>query len=131
MRRWSILLAVAMVPIFLAAVRGQQDLPKNSRYEFRKDHDPDGIGKFYMGREIAQVMGHLGAGWLERPEREKEEQPSKLLPPLKIKPGDVGRRHRRRQRLLHLPPGRRWSARRARSTPSTSSRRCSTSSGRA
>ena len=23
----------------------------------------DGTGKFYMGREIAQVMGHLGAGW--------------------------------------------------------------------
>jgi len=26
----------------------------------------DGIGKFYMGREISKVMGHLGAGWLER-----------------------------------------------------------------
>ena len=27
----------------------------------------DGIGKFYMGREISKVMGHLGASWLERP----------------------------------------------------------------
>ena len=27
-----------------------------------------------MGREIAQVMGHLGAGWLEREEREREER---------------------------------------------------------
>jgi precorrin-6B methylase 2 len=59
------------------------------RYETRKDHDPDGIGKFYMGREIAQVMGHLGAGWLERPEREKEEQPAKLLEALALKSGDV------------------------------------------
>ncbi len=59
------------------------------RYETRKDHDPDGTGKFYMGREIAQVMSHLGAPWLERPEREQEEHCSKLLPPLKIKPGDV------------------------------------------
>ena len=42
-----------------------------------------------MGREIALVMSHLGANWLERPEREKEEHTSKLLPPLKIKPGDV------------------------------------------
>ena len=25
-------------------------------YEILKNHDPDGIGKFYMGREIAQVM---------------------------------------------------------------------------
>jgi precorrin-6B methylase 2 len=63
--------------------------PAPPRYEFRKVHDPDGIGKFYMGREIAQVMGHLGAGWLERPEREKEEQPAKLLKALKLKPGDV------------------------------------------
>ena len=59
------------------------------RYETRKDHDPDGIGKFYMGREIAQVMGHQGIGWLERPEREKEEAPSKLIDLLKLKEGMV------------------------------------------
>jgi SAM-dependent methyltransferase len=63
--------------------------PEAPRYEYRKDHDPDGIGKFYMGREIAQVMGHLGAGWLERPEREKEEEPKLLLAALKVKPGDM------------------------------------------
>lgn len=57
-------------------------------YEYRQVHDPDGIGKFYMGREIAQVMGHLGAGWLERPEREMEEQPAKLLQTLRLKEGD-------------------------------------------
>jgi ubiquinone/menaquinone biosynthesis C-methylase UbiE len=62
---------------------------KPARYENRKDHDPDGIGKFYMGREIAQVMGHQGADWLERPEREEEERPSKLLEVLKIKPGSA------------------------------------------
>src|SRR5205085_5643820 len=62
---------------------------KKPLYEFREDHDPHGTGKFYMGREIALVMSHQGAGWLERPEREKEEHTSKLLPPLKIKPGDV------------------------------------------
>src|SRR3954453_9880205 len=59
------------------------------RYETRREHDPNGIGKFYMNREIAEVMGHLAAGWLERPEREKEEQPTKLMQALKIKPGDV------------------------------------------
>ena len=59
------------------------------RYEYRKEHDPDGIGKFYMGREIAQVMGHLAAEWLDRPEREREEQPTKLLEALKIQPGEV------------------------------------------
>src|SRR5207245_6931321 len=59
------------------------------RYETRKEHDPNGTGKFYMGREIALVMGHEAAGWLERPEREKEEEPNKLLDALKLKPGDV------------------------------------------
>ena len=39
----------------------------------------DGIGKAFMGREIAQVMGHLGAGWLERPEREQEERTDLLV----------------------------------------------------
>ena len=40
---------------------------------------PDGIGRVYMGREIAQVMGHAGADWLERPSREAEERTDKLV----------------------------------------------------
>ncbi len=59
------------------------------RYEERADHDRDGIGVFYQGREIAQVMGFQAAGWLERPEREKEEEPAKLLAALDLKPGMV------------------------------------------
>jgi SAM-dependent methyltransferase len=39
----------------------------------------DGIGKYFMGREISQVMGHLGAGWLERDTREQEERTDLLL----------------------------------------------------
>ena len=39
----------------------------------------DGIGKIYMGREISHVMGHLGAGWLERPEREARERTDLLI----------------------------------------------------
>ncbi|GAB3889745.1 hypothetical protein GCM10028825_25120 [Spirosoma agri] len=42
-----------------------------------------------MGREIAQVMGHLGASWLERPEREREERTDLLLKALALKPTDV------------------------------------------
>jgi ubiquinone/menaquinone biosynthesis C-methylase UbiE len=63
--------------------------PQKPRYESRLDHDPDGIGKFYMGREIALVMGHQGAGWLDRPKRVQEEQPAKLYKALDLKPGMV------------------------------------------
>jgi len=59
------------------------------RYETRSEHDPDGIGKFYFGREVAYVMGHQAADWLERPERQEEERPDLLLNALKLKPGEV------------------------------------------
>ena len=59
------------------------------RYEYRREHDPNGIGKFYLGREIAHVMGHQAADWLERPEREAEEKPDLLLKGLKLKSGDA------------------------------------------
>lgn len=58
-------------------------------YEIRAAHSPDGIGKFYMGREIAQVMGHLGAGWLERSSRDREEKPQQAIVALDLKPTDV------------------------------------------
>lgn len=41
------------------------------------------------GRVIAQVMGYAGAAWLERPEREREEEPSKAIAALEIGPGQV------------------------------------------
>lgn len=41
------------------------------------------------GRVIAQVMGYEGAAWLERPEREREEAPSKAIAALDIRPGQV------------------------------------------
>lgn len=58
-------------------------------YEQRTDANRDGIGKFYLGREISHVMGHQGASWLERPEREQEERTDLLVEALKIKEGDV------------------------------------------
>jgi len=46
------------------------------------------------GRQIAGVMGVQGADWLNRPEREKEENPEGALDALALKPGmivaDVG-----------------------------------------
>ena len=42
-----------------------------------------------MGREISRVMGHQGASWLDRPEREVEEDPEALLDSLGIQKGMV------------------------------------------
>ncbi|MBX7199036.1 MAG: methyltransferase domain-containing protein [Rhodospirillaceae bacterium] len=49
----------------------------------------DGIGKSYMGREIAYVMGHEAAQWLDRPERNKEEGSERLVSLLGLKPNDA------------------------------------------
>ena len=54
-----------------------------------KTGDPNGINKWYMGRQIAQVMSHYGIDWLEREEREMEENTSLLLKNLAVKPGMV------------------------------------------
>ena len=50
---------------------------------------PDGIGKRYMGRDIAGVMGWQGSAWLERQEREREERTDLLVAALQLKPGMV------------------------------------------
>ena len=60
-----------------------------ARYETKSPHDRDGIGKVFLGREIAQVMGHQAAGWLERPEREEQERTDLLVRALALKPGQV------------------------------------------
>jgi FkbM family methyltransferase len=77
----------------LAAAKHYADFAP-SIYEFRREHDRDGIGKFYLGREIAHVMGHQAAEWLERPERAEEEKPDQLVELLELKPGmsvaDIG-----------------------------------------
>ncbi|MCA9052032.1 MAG: class I SAM-dependent methyltransferase [Planctomycetaceae bacterium] len=65
------------------------DVTADGRYEWRAEHDPNGIGKFYLGREIAHVMGFAGANWLERDSREEEERLTLLVKSLKLKSGDV------------------------------------------
>jgi SAM-dependent methyltransferase len=58
-------------------------------YETRQVHDPDGTGKFYMGREIAQLMGPGGIPWLDRPERENEEHPEAVIDAMDLHEGEV------------------------------------------
>jgi len=71
------------MPIF------QGSTARRPPYERRFQHDPEATGIFYMGREIAQVMGHEGADWLDRPEREEEEGIRLLVRSLGLKRGMV------------------------------------------
>lgn len=63
--------------------------PPQPVHETRKIHDPNGTGKFYLGREIAQVMGPGGIDWLDRPEREDEERPAAVIDALGLRGGEV------------------------------------------
>ena len=72
--RWMIYLFLAFD---MSDIKADADL-ENSHYTTGLP-SRDRIGKFYMGREISHVMGHLGAGWLERPERERQERTDLLI----------------------------------------------------
>jgi ubiquinone/menaquinone biosynthesis C-methylase UbiE len=87
LNRKLLLLALCALPPFV--YRQAQQPARPSVYETRANHDPDGIGKFYMGREIAHVMGYQGAEWLERPGRIEEERPDQVVEQMKLKPADV------------------------------------------
>ena len=95
--RYQIALLATLIALRLARPSPGAELqdPKSQtrnlqeRYVFHQQHSRDGIGKFYMGREIAFVMGHQAADWLERPEREEEEKTDLLVRSLGIRPGQV------------------------------------------
>jgi ubiquinone/menaquinone biosynthesis C-methylase UbiE len=74
----SLCVAVAFTANLLAA----------DHYELRRGDDPNGIDKYYMGRQIAHVMGHQAADWLERPTREQEEHTDEMINLLGLKPGE-------------------------------------------
>ena len=73
-------------PSPLANQRMQAD---TSGYVMAPPRDPNGIGTYYLGRQIAHVMGHEGADWLERNGRQQEEGTDLLVKELKLKPTDV------------------------------------------
>ena len=77
-----------LVVLAIATSCLSQERNSDSLYAY-KTGDPNGIGKWYMGREISHVMGFQGIRWLERQERQKEENTSRLLLNLNIEPDDV------------------------------------------
>jgi ubiquinone/menaquinone biosynthesis C-methylase UbiE len=85
LRAASIVIALAATAVGLIAPPA---LAQVERY-VASPAGADGIGKRYMGREIAAVMGWQGAAWLEREQRDREERTDLLLKALELKPGMV------------------------------------------
>ena len=94
-----ILLGLFLIPLVLLRNEAVRKLPQSPTLPIPQSSpppayttappSPGGIGKIFMGREISQVMGHPGIGWLERTEREKEEAPSKAIAMLDLAPDTV------------------------------------------
>jgi ubiquinone/menaquinone biosynthesis C-methylase UbiE len=76
------------VHLLIGITRLSNQLPHDSVYTYRQA-DADGTGKFYFGREIAQVMSFQAADWLERNDREKEEHTASAISHLPIKAKSV------------------------------------------
>ena len=88
MKRILILSCLILVRANIAAAV-EPSRPPETAYETRTQHDRDGTGIFYMGREIAQFMSHRGADWLDRTSREEEEKTSQLIALLKFRDGET------------------------------------------
>jgi predicted methyltransferase len=86
--RRTLLRCVATAPLLGSSPLFAQRAPAEPRYR-TIPKTRDGIGKAYMGREIAGVMGWQAASWLEREEREQEERGDLLLRELELRPGMV------------------------------------------
>ena len=87
MKKLTILLFSLNI-LLISNISISQNNSNDEKYIYKKG-DYNGIGKWYMGREIAYVMGYKGIGWLERSQREKEENVSKLIQNMSIKPNDT------------------------------------------
>ncbi len=84
----KLVVILSLLLIIPCAISCAQQSQNTDNYTF-KNGDPNGIGKWYKGREIAYVMGYQGMQWLERDTREEEENTTTLLKNMDIKPTDV------------------------------------------
>ena len=95
-------LHIATVVLFLSIVAASpvgspvcaQSAPAQSGSEdksfyVQRTASRNGIGKFYMGREISRTMGHQAARWLERPGRMIEEKSDEVVANLGLNPNDI------------------------------------------
>lgn len=92
MKVYSTLIIILTVFVF-ATCRSQKknvqpQLKSDSTYSFAK-RSSDGIGKYYLGREISFIMGAEGAEWLERNNRQQEENTKLAIEKMQLTPQSV------------------------------------------
>jgi SAM-dependent methyltransferase len=75
--------------LLFICIGSSADSLSDSPYYQQEAAGHDGISKYYVGREISYVMGHLGSSWLERTTRKQEERTDLLLENMKLRPTDI------------------------------------------
>ena len=86
---------VVVLTLFVLGLNGCMDgatttLESGTNYQQGTASSPEGNGKFYLGREIASVRDTPDVpGWLERPNRESEELPDRIIQALDLDPTSV------------------------------------------
>lgn len=89
MKPWLLILSLFVYcSVCCQSARNKPAVKGNTAYIYQSP-SADGIGKFYKGREIARVMGAAGADWLERSERQMEENTDLAIDSMKLAPGSV------------------------------------------
>ncbi len=81
-------MALILATLAVACAQGDSARTQEGPYEYG-EASRDGTGKFYMDREIAHVMGHRAAMWLERDGREREERTDLLIERLPLEKDHV------------------------------------------
>jgi cyclopropane fatty-acyl-phospholipid synthase-like methyltransferase len=85
--RWTFLAFIAALAVPPGSIAAQQ--AGSTDGSARRDGKVPPPLTHYKGRQIAQTMHYLGANWLTRQERDKEEDTQSLLAALHIKPGQT------------------------------------------
>ncbi len=66
----------------------EPQIKTDTTYTYGK-RSSDGIGKYYLGREISFIMGAEGAEWLERNNRQQEENTKLAIEKMELLPASV------------------------------------------
>ncbi len=86
----SFLVITTLLVVICVGCKGQTKTAAHSDSSYTYTNGSvDGIGKFYMGREIAHVMGAAGSEWLERSSRQQEEHSDQAIDSLPLQPNST------------------------------------------